>query len=176
MDHFSRGRMAPTLACPASCSGSGRPATTRPVGSYLPSGRPGRGGPTIWRPAWSTTDWLTSSGSPPIPRAAGCCRSFADTGGPILNSAQPRYGRQALTWYGNKLLTNGYKSPTRQGKCDSTGIITQIDPDTSAELPWFADSIRMGGKLYRRRQCFRCSARNRCRSHWSSSPKTLGFG
>jgi len=69
------------------------------------------------------------------PTSSGCwlLQVIPDTGGPILNSAQPRYGRNALTWYGNKLLTNGYKSPTRQGRCDSTGMITQIDPDTSAE-------------------------------------------
>ena len=71
------------------------------------------------------------------PYSSGCwlLQIIPDTGGPILNSAQPRYGREALTWHGNKLLTNGYKSPTRQGRCDSTGMITQIDPDTSAETP-----------------------------------------
>lgn len=70
-----------------------------------------------------------------VPYSTGCrlLQIIPDTGGPILNSAQPRYGRGALSWYGNKLLTNGYKSPTRQGRCDSTGMITQIDPDTSAE-------------------------------------------
>jgi hypothetical protein len=49
-----------------------------------------------------------------------------------LNSGQPRYGRDT-TWYGGKILTDGIKAPTRQGRCDSTGMITQIDPDTSAE-------------------------------------------
>jgi hypothetical protein len=70
------------------------------------------------------------------PSSSGCwlLQVIPDTGGPILNSAQPRYGRNALTWYGNKILTNGHKSPTRQGRCDSTGMITQIDPDTSEEL------------------------------------------
>jgi hypothetical protein len=58
---------------------------------------------------------------------------ISDTGGPILNSAQPRYGSGILSWYGSKLLTNGYKPPNRQSRCDSTGMITQIDPDTSAE-------------------------------------------
>lgn len=57
-----------------------------------------------------------------------------DTGGPILNSGQPRYGRDS-TWYGGKILTDGIKAPTRQGRCDATGMITQIDPDTSAETP-----------------------------------------
>ena len=71
------------------------------------------------------------------PTSSGCwlLQIIPDTGGPILNSAQPRYGRRGLTWYGGKVLTNGYKSPTRKGNCDSTGMITQIDPDTSAETP-----------------------------------------
>jgi hypothetical protein len=69
-----------------------------------------------------------------LPGHVGCwlLQVIADTGGPILNSGQPRYGRDT-TWYGDKILTDGIKAPTRQGRCDSTGMITQINPDTSAE-------------------------------------------
>jgi hypothetical protein len=69
-----------------------------------------------------------------LPGYIGCwlLQVIPDTGGPILNSGQPRYGRDT-TWYGGKILTDGIKAPTRQGRCDSTGMITQIDPDTSAE-------------------------------------------
>jgi hypothetical protein len=71
-----------------------------------------------------------------VPGNFGCplLQVIPDTGGPILNSGQPRYGRDS-TWYGGKILTDGYKAPTRQGRCDATGMITQIDPDTSAETP-----------------------------------------
>ena len=71
-----------------------------------------------------------------VPGNIGCwlLQVIPDTGGPILNSGQPRYGRDS-TWYGGKILTDGIKAPTRQGRCDSTGMITQIDPDTSAETP-----------------------------------------
>ena len=55
-----------------------------------------------------------------------------DTGGPILDSAQPRYGTSS-TWLGDKILTNGHKPPPGSGVCTASGMITQIDPDTSAE-------------------------------------------
>jgi hypothetical protein len=57
---------------------------------------------------------------------------IADTGGPILNSAQPRYGERS-TWYNGMILTNGRGAPTNGGLCKLIGRITQIDPDTSAE-------------------------------------------
>jgi hypothetical protein len=69
-----------------------------------------------------------------LPGNIGCwlLQVIPDSGGPILNSGQPRYGRDS-TWYRDKILTDGIKAPTRQGRCDATEMITQIDPDTSAE-------------------------------------------
>jgi hypothetical protein len=59
---------------------------------------------------------------------------IASSGGPILNSGQPRYGTQS-TWLDGNILTFGYKSPDRKGKCAFTETIYQVDPDTSAETP-----------------------------------------
>jgi hypothetical protein len=69
-----------------------------------------------------------------LPGFANCwlLQIISDTGGPILNSAQPRYGRRS-SWYDGKILTNGSKSPTGSGLCNFTGMITQIDPATSAD-------------------------------------------
>jgi len=71
-----------------------------------------------------------------LPGYFGCwlLQIIPDTGGSILNSGQPRYGTRS-TWYRDKILTNGIKSPSGNGKCSSTGMITQIDPTSSAETP-----------------------------------------
>ena len=58
---------------------------------------------------------------------------ISDAGGPILNSTQPRYGFGS-TWYRGKILTDGIKPPSGSGVCSSTGMITQVDPDTGAEI------------------------------------------
>ncbi len=50
----------------------------------------------------------------------------------VFGGTQPRYGRGS-SWYGDQLLTNGRKPPDSRGKCADTGMITQIDPATSAE-------------------------------------------
>lgn len=54
------------------------------------------------------------------------------TTGAILSYGQPRYGVQS-TWHAGKILTNGYKSPNRQGRCLSLDAITEVDPLTSTE-------------------------------------------
>jgi len=71
-----------------------------------------------------------------LPGYFGCwlIQVIPDTGGSLLNSGQPRYGSQS-TWYAGKILTNGIKPPTGSGRCYTTGMITQIDPATSAETP-----------------------------------------
>ena len=71
-----------------------------------------------------------------LPGYVGCwlLQIIPDTGGSIVNSGQPRYGTRS-TWYRDKILTNGIKPPSGSGRCDSTGMITQIDPATSAETP-----------------------------------------
>jgi len=70
-----------------------------------------------------------------VPGLTGCwlLQVISDTGGPILNSSQPRYG-EGSTWYRGKILTNGSKPPSGSGVCSFTGMITQIDPDTGAEI------------------------------------------
>jgi hypothetical protein len=54
------------------------------------------------------------------------------TTGQLISYGQPRYGVNS-TWYGGRILTNGYKPPKGAGRCDSMNAITEIDPDTSAE-------------------------------------------
>lgn len=53
---------------------------------------------------------------------------------PAFEGTQPRYGTRS-SWYGDKLLTNGRKSPDGTGRCADTGIVTQVDPSTGAETP-----------------------------------------
>ena len=50
----------------------------------------------------------------------------------VFGGTQPRNGRGS-TWYGDQILTNGRKPPDSMGKCADTGMITRIDPATSAE-------------------------------------------
>lgn len=52
------------------------------------------------------------------------------SGGPVLNTAQPMFGRRS-SWYGGKILTNGVKV-NRRG-CTISATISQFDPDTGAE-------------------------------------------
>ena len=52
--------------------------------------------------------------------------------GQTMSYGQPRYGVNS-TWYGGKILTNGYKPPKGAGRCDGMDTITEIDPGTSAE-------------------------------------------
>jgi hypothetical protein len=51
-------------------------------------------------------------------------------GGPVLNAATPIFGRRS-SWYGGKILTNGFKVNKRG--CSISGTISQFDPDTGAE-------------------------------------------
>ena len=53
-----------------------------------------------------------------------------NAGGPVLNTAQPMYGRRS-SWYGGKILTNGFKVNKRG--CTISGTISRFDPDTGAE-------------------------------------------
>ena len=60
---------------------------------------------------------------------------FADFSGHIVfGGTQPRYGKTS-SWYGGKVLTDGYTAPDRSGTCAATGMVTQIDPGTGAETP-----------------------------------------
>jgi hypothetical protein len=52
----------------------------------------------------------------------------------VFAGGQPRYGTRS-SWYGNKVLTNGRKSPDGSGRCADTGMVTQVDPSTGAETP-----------------------------------------
>ena len=54
------------------------------------------------------------------------------TTGQLMSYGQPRYGVNS-TWYGGRILTNGYKPPKGAGRCDGMDTITEIDPGTSAE-------------------------------------------
>jgi hypothetical protein len=57
------------------------------------------------------------------------------TNGVTISYGQPRYGRDP-TWYRGKVLTYGYKLAKGGGlRCDATGLITEVDPLTSAEKP-----------------------------------------
>lgn len=51
-------------------------------------------------------------------------------GGPVSNTAQPMFGRRS-SWYGGKILTNGFKANKRG--CTISGTISQFDPATGAE-------------------------------------------
>ena len=51
-------------------------------------------------------------------------------GGPVLNAATPMFGRRS-SWYGGKILTNGFKVNKRG--CTISTTISQFDPDTGAE-------------------------------------------
>lgn len=53
---------------------------------------------------------------------------------PAFDGTQPRYGTRS-SWYGDKVLTNGRKSPDGSGRCADTGMVTQVDPATGAETP-----------------------------------------
>jgi len=57
------------------------------------------------------------------------------TTGSTFSYGQPRYGTHS-SWYGGKVLTNGYK-PAKGGglRCDRLDMVTEIDPATSAETP-----------------------------------------
>ena len=54
------------------------------------------------------------------------------TGGPILNSGQPRFGTHS-TWLDGSILTRGHRPPDRKGACAFTGVIYRVNPDTSSE-------------------------------------------
>jgi len=51
-------------------------------------------------------------------------------GGPVSSTAQPMFGRRS-SWYGGKILTNGFKVNKRG--CTISGTISRFDPDTGAE-------------------------------------------
>ena len=57
------------------------------------------------------------------------------TTGSTFSYGQPRYGTHS-SWYGGKVLTNGYR-PAKGGglRCDRSDMVTEIDPATSAETP-----------------------------------------
>lgn len=86
------------------------------------------------------TSFVASPGGDPlvysyrVPGMPGCwlLQIVPAAGGPILNSAQPRYGQRS-SWHAGKILTNGIKPPKPNGSCYVTSTITQIDPETSAE-------------------------------------------
>jgi hypothetical protein len=56
---------------------------------------------------------------------------ISNDGGPVLNAAQPFYGRRS-SWYDGKILTNGFKL-RRNGSCIISTTISQFDPETGAE-------------------------------------------
>lgn len=55
---------------------------------------------------------------------------ISQSGGPVLNSAVPFYGRRS-SWYDGKILTNGFKVNKRG--CTISGTISRFDPNTGAE-------------------------------------------
>jgi hypothetical protein len=57
------------------------------------------------------------------------------TGEDATINSLPRYGRYRLTWYGDSILTKTYRSPSRRGECQDTGMISEIDPETGQETP-----------------------------------------
>lgn len=56
---------------------------------------------------------------------------ISNDGGPVLNAAQPFYGRRS-SWYGGKILTNGFKV-RKNGGCYISSTISQFDLETGAE-------------------------------------------
>lgn len=54
------------------------------------------------------------------------------TTGTLLSYGQPRFGRFP-TWHGGKIIVNGYKPPDRRMKCANMDMITEVDPDSSAQ-------------------------------------------
>ena len=58
-------------------------------------------------------------------------QAISKSGGPVLNSAVPFYGRRS-SWYDGKVLTNGIKLVKGRHNCQITSTINQIDPVTGA--------------------------------------------
>jgi hypothetical protein len=52
----------------------------------------------------------------------------------VLENNFIRYGRYSTTLDGH-ILTTGYKPPNKRGRCDETGMINRIDPDSGIETP-----------------------------------------
>jgi hypothetical protein len=55
---------------------------------------------------------------------------ISDAGEPVLNTGPPMFGRRS-SWYGGKILTNGFKINKRG--CTISGTISRFDPETGAE-------------------------------------------
>ena len=62
------------------------------------------------------------------------------TTGELYSYGQPRFGNFS-SWHQGKVIADGYTPPNRQNKCESTEMIIEVDPNSSAQR-----DLARGGK------------------------------